>query len=342
MIHSWHMDLFEQIPWAKTLFAWLVIATAVILFLSIPSYLILAPLASAVRDALNRFAGHLKETHRPKSAARKQLLADAVDQYATDHLLIHLVTTAKTYWGRTMSDAMQTATQVRKAIQSAEQSVRELADSVPTIHRSLATLDTSFPKDLAAPANIPALQTDTYKLRVARMELCVSLLLVAAVATVNTGLLSEILGGLIPRSLSIAGVSLYIVFAFVITIVESSLGFLHGSFSSQPDSNASKLSLGGLLMIVLTLFIGLVEGFFYPRIHQNRADTVTIPLMNYTIPQTDVYFIWGAVLVMILSSFGLLIHRSRRRVLRGTSTPPLPQNLSPIRPAHQPFPLAVT
>jgi len=93
------MDLFDQMPWVKTLFAWLVIATAVILFLSIPSYLILAPIARAVRDAL----------------------------------LIHLVTTAKTYWGRTMSDAMQTATQVRKAIQSAEQSVRELADSVPIL-----------------------------------------------------------------------------------------------------------------------------------------------------------------------------------------------------------------
>jgi len=231
-----------------------------------------------------------------------------------------------------MSDAMNTARQVRDAIHDAERAVQELAKSAPEIQRRLGSLETSFPKDLPTPNDIPVLQADVYQIRLARMQLAVSIFLVAAVVTVNTGMLSQILGGLIPQGLTVLGVSLYLLFALLITIVEAALGFAHGFYAtSDSKTGASRVTLGAALMSLFTFGIAIVEGMFYSRIHQNRADMVTIPFVNYTVAQTDIYFMWGFLLVMGLSSFGLMTYRSGIRALRETTPTQVRKQLAKMR-----------
>src|ERR1017187_632679 len=56
-----------------------------------------------------------------------------------------------------------------------------------------------------------------------------------------------------------------------------------------------------------------------PRPKSAMTETVTIPLIGFSLPQTDIFFIWGFLLVMALFGLGLICYRMRAKALRGTA-----------------------
>jgi hypothetical protein len=312
--------LFQQLPWAKPVLAWLVISIAILILAAVPSYLVFWPLARTLHDQLGKLASWLTIRHAQQSADRRRAINEATELYATDHLLIHLVTTGRSVWGRLSSEAALAAQQVKKAIDDAQKSLHDLVAAVPTIQEKLLSLETFFPSELPVVGDTQGLKTDMFKLRVARMQFGVAFFLVVALVVVNTGMLSQILGGLISGSLAVLGIPLFYILAVLITIAESGLGFAHGVFAdAESASGAPKISLAAIILVVFGVGIAVVEGFFYSRIHQNRTDTVTIPFVNYNLAQTDIYFIWGFLLVMTLFVLGLITYRARVKTLYQTS-----------------------
>ncbi len=91
--------------------------------------------------------------------------------------------------------------------------------------------------------------------------------------------------------------------------------------------NQVRIHLGSTIAAAGAVCVACVEGFFYSRIIPNRTDTVTIPLINYTIPQTDIFFIWGFLLVMTLFGLGMICYQNGARVLHGTALTSLRKQL---------------
>ena len=312
--------LFQQIPWAKPAVAWLLFATIILIVSTLPAYLVLLPIARIIRGRFSEFADWLSEVSVRHSEESQKTREHALDLYTSDHLLMHLVTAGKTTWGRAVSEAMQTADQIRKAVSAATSSADHLIAELPAIHDKLKSLDTIVPKDLPSVGDPSALQADIFRLRVARTQFAGAAFLVLALVAVNTGMLSQILGGLISQSIVVFGIPLYYLFAALITTVESGLGYAHGVFSESEVDATPRISFSAIAMTGFGIGIALVEGFFYSRIHPNRADTVTIPFVNYTIAQSDIYFMWGFLLVMSLFSLGLITYRARVKMLKQTSS----------------------
>ena len=192
----------------------------------------------------------------------------------------------------------------------------------PKIYDSLQAMKDAMPGELPSQPAEEGLTQSTGTLSVARMAFTCSALLLVAITTVNTGMLSQILRdlGFIPPSLKFFGVALFYILAFLLTLVEAGIGFLHGAFSDADLSDErAKIHIGPTLAALGAVAMACVEGFFYSRIMPNRTDTVTIPLIGYTLPQTDVFFIWGFLLVMTLFGLGLAFYRNLRIVLHGTA-----------------------
>jgi len=126
--------------------------------------------------------------------------------------------------------------------------------------------------------------------------------------------------GFIPQSFKFVGVPLYYILALLITCVEAGLGLLHGVLADAGlRDDIAKFHMGSIVAAGGGVGVAIVEGFFYSRIMPTRTETVTIPLVNYTVAQTDIFFTWGFLLVMTLFGLGLISYRMSARVLRGTA-----------------------
>src|SRR5262249_23322562 len=128
--------------------------------------------------------------------------------------------------------------------------------------------------------------------RVAIMQFVIGTAVLLGVLFVNTGMLSQIIRdlGYIPQSLQFVGIPLYYILAFLIAVVEAGFGFVHGVMS-DPDEGDSKIHFGAILAGLASIGIAVVEGFFYSRMAPDRQQTLTIPFINYSMPQTDVLFL---------------------------------------------------
>ena len=315
-------SIFQQVPWLKVFLTWALAVIVVLLVLALPAYFLFLPLTQRVRTELKRYLSFLQDRHAEKRRLRKEAEEDLVSQYAHDNLLRHVDASSGRLWAHTRATLLQRANEIQERLKGVTGSMEGFSKGLPHIHERLQAITDSLPKDFLPVTNDPGLSRATGTLRVARMSLACASFLLVAIIFVNTGMLSQIVRdlGFIPPSFKFAGIPLFYVLALLITCVEAGLGVIHGILAdSEMNEDRGKIHVGSILAAVGAVGVAGVEGFFYSRIVPNRTDIVTIPLIGYTLPQTDVFFIWGFLLVMTLFGLGLICYRMAARVLRGTA-----------------------
>jgi len=129
-------------------------------------------------------------------------------------------------------------------------------------------------------------------------------LLLTACVIVNTGMLSQILRalGIIPSDQRVFGIQLFILLAALITIIEAGIGFVHVILTPESEpTQPARSNLGALSMLLIAFGIAFVEGFFYSRIGDK---TPSVPFAAIQMTYEQVFFLWGALLVLGLFSCG--------------------------------------
>jgi hypothetical protein len=329
--HAMINDILAQVPWLKPFIAWAIAIGLVILVLLLPMYYIVLPLLQRLRADCAQYLQRLRELHASKREERRKARLARLEEFARDHLLCHLDGTSERLWQRTRAALLQPASEIQARLASTTGSMQSFTKSLPNIHERLQGITDAMPQDLQLANNTgTALAQATGALRVAKFAFLCSGFLLFAIICVNTGMLSQIVRDLlnIPQSFKFLNVPLPYVLAFLITCVEAGLGVIHGVFSdTEMREEGVKISIGATISSIGAVGMACVEGFFYSRIMPNRTETVTIPFLNYTLPQTDLFFLWGFLLVMTLFGLGLVCFRMGARVLRGTAITSLRKQL---------------
>jgi hypothetical protein len=329
MINVAH-SILAQVPWLKVFLAWALAVAVVLLVLAIPGYYLFLPLTQRLRTAVSRYLALARERHAQKRTRRDETERDLLARYAQDHLLRHVDATSNRLWARTKASLLQPARDIQARLTVITHRMEEFTKALPQLHERLQGIADAIPKDFHLTTSDINLTQATGTLRVARLALICSSLLIVAIITVNTGMLSQIVRdlGFIPASFKFLSIPLYYILALLITCVEAGLGIVHGVLADADLSDERmKIHIGPILAAIGAVGVACVEGFFYSRIMPSRVETVTLPLIGYTLPQTDIFFIWGFLLVMTLFGLGLIFYRMSARVLRGTALTTLRKQL---------------
>jgi len=315
-------SIFAHLPWLKIFLEWALAAAVMLLVLTIPAYFLYRTLTQRLRAELSRYLPFLDKRHEQNRSRREDADRELVAQYAQDHLLRHVDATSSRLWARTKTALLQPTQEIQARLAGVAGSMEVFTRALPQVHERLQAITDAMPKDFQLITTEPSLSQATGTLRVARMALVSSGLLLAAIITVNTGFLSRIVRdlGLIPPSFKSLNLPLDYILALLITCVEMGLGILHGIFADVDLSDErGKIRIGSALAALGAAGLACVEGMFYSKIIPNRTEIITIPFIGYNLPQTDFFFCWGVILVMTLFGLGLVCYRMGARVLRGTA-----------------------
>jgi hypothetical protein len=141
-------------------------------------------------------------------------------------------------------------------------------------------------------------------------------ILLVALMVVNTGMLSQILRELaiVPAAIRFGDIPLYFVFAFLLTLVEAGIGFLHGALSHTDGAEGvpRPLKVSALGTLSAAIAIAFVEGFFYSQVGDPKR---VFALTDWLSARHDqIFFIWGTVLVMLLFGLGHVLIRSAQTI----------------------------
>jgi hypothetical protein len=329
LIHS----IFAQVPWLKVFIAWALAVAVVMAALALPAYYILLPVTQRVRAAIAR---HLIDTvgvHLESRRQRKQAHRDLLSEYAQDHLLRLINESSGRSWARQRVLLLEPIKGIQTGLASGNGNADTFSRPLPDLHDRIRMILEAVPKDFGGGLNDPAAGQKLGTVRVAKMAFWCCLILLAAMIFVNTGMLSQIVRdlGFIPPSLKFLNVPLYFILAFLLTMVEAGLGFIHGVLSDEAKDDRSRIHFGATLFAFGSICLACVEGFFYSRIIPNRTETVTIPVVNYTLPQTDMFFLWGFLLVMTLFGLGMICYNKGAVILRGTAVLALRKELRSLK-----------
>jgi len=321
--------VFREIPWFRPLLAWALAAGIIVLILTGPAYFIFFPLIHRLRTEFGQFLNRLAVQNQRATEQRQKAIDQAAAEFADDHLLQHLDTSTSTMWGHLMSELSAKLGTASGTVGALFDNVAALRKALPDLSHNLSGLP--FDGSSATTVDLPKAFAQVGSQRVALMQALVNSVILIGVLFLNTGMLSQILRdlGYIPQSLQFAGMPLYYLLAFVIAVLEAGFGFAHGIFSDREEGD-SRIQIGAVLVALASVCIGVVEGFFYSRMLPDRQLTVTIPFVNYSMPQTDVLFMQGFLLVMGLFVFGLVLYQAMTKLLRGTALGALRRKLKAL------------
>lgn len=204
---------------------------------------------------------------------------------------------------------MKPLKRVSKTLERLSEHIARLANEIENtdVQQMPDAPDISQPADVAKSENF---------LRVEWLKLALSGAILLGLMLVNTGMLSQILRdlGVVPATMTFLGIPLAIVFAFILTLVEAGLGIAHGALREE---YSEKLSLWPHTVLAFALLLSCVEGFFYSRVAPSGSP-FTFPFIKYTIPQTDLFFLWGMILVLTLFLLGSIAYKAAAAILKGS------------------------
>jgi hypothetical protein len=326
--------LLNQVPWLWPFVAWALALGVVLAVLTFPAYYLFLPVTQRLRATVSRYLTQIRAHHDANRLRRQNDERQFLTDYAGDHLLRHLDASGDRQWARTGAALGRPLQEIRRMLVAADVSLDGFSRALPKVYERIAAITDAIPKDFEVHPTDAGMAEATGRLRVARMGLIVCLVLLLALISVNTGMLSQIVRdlGFIPPSFMFLGVPLYVILAVLLTIVEAGLGIVHGVLADVDlRDEPVKIRIGPTATAAGAVCVACVEGFFYSRIVPNRADTMTIPLINYTLPQTDVFFMWGFLLVMTLFGLGMICYQNGARVLRGTALTNLRKQLRVLK-----------
>jgi len=300
----------QYVPWMRPVLAWCLAGITLLLVLAIPCYFIVFPVARRVRQALATYLRHLLQRQSEACEKRDAALSRLCDSFSEDpslSCLPALTGGAEAVLARlsnTLAALNGPVNRILDIPQTFSRLIERLADTLPTSGGVLPEMP--LPGQLAA---------ENAGLRIARMRVLVSSVILLGLMAVNTGMLGQILRDLnfIPHDLVYLGIPLYLILAFILTLAEAGLGFIHTAGRPTPDET-EKLPVWPLVAVVFALSIACVEGFFYSQVAPNKEGLVELPFIGYQFKQAQLFFLWGATLVMALFGLGSVWTTSLERV----------------------------
>jgi CHASE3 domain sensor protein len=330
--------LFDHVPWLAPLLAWSVAITVAMVVVSIPAHFFLSPFFRMVRRAAAFACLKLRRQQEQRSEARIKTLNERVDAFSNDNLLKRLQGVKQSLRAEISASLRRPVKALRKQMEARHARLQKLSTEASQLRQAIVALRPPSSSQMEIP-EVGIMLSETVRFRRARIRLIVTSVLLTALIFVNTGMLSQILRELniIPPSYIVFGVPLSYFLALLITLVESGLGFWHSTLrphNAREESNErdDKLYYGPWLVGIMAFGVAIVEGFFYSRIAPpSRAQVVIIPIVAYEIPQTDIFFIWGFLLVMTLFGLGNTWYRAYSDAAESSSPRKLSKELGRIR-----------
>lgn len=332
--------LSEQIPWLSSAISWIIGISIIFLILMLPAYFIFWPFFERVRQKLDDYIPHLSEWLDERRRKRKERLDQSADEFLGDNGLRRVRSKGEGYWVELNEKLVYVSKKLRTPVNGAAQSLNEIKEQITVFRKQIGKPEIDKAQPLPAlPESIEEIVDAAATLRIAWMKLILSGTILFGLMLVNTGMLSQILRdlGVVPATITFLGIPLSYVFAFILTLVEAGLGVAHGATrEKEPD----KLFGWSAFMIVFAFILACVEGFFYSRVAPSTG-VFTVPFISYNMPQANLFFLWGFVLVMTLFSLGSISFEAGSTVVRGTKSGTLRREIRKLSKAHERYTISV-
>jgi len=301
----------QHIPWFWGVLAWSLAILGLIAIAAIPAYFLLYPITTNVRRGV---ASYLSRLVLRQSAARerRRRAVEALIEDFKDNAGI-------TYVSERLTRLEAVLASFSKITKKLKPQLARVSDLQRAFERVSSKLTESALKAAPGFPNLPTadqLAAQHGSLRTAKARLLVSSMILIALISVNTGMLGQILRdlGFIPHDLTYFGIPLYLVFAFMLTLVEAGLGYVHTAGRPTPDE-ASRFALWPLIASCFAVVMACVEGFFYSQVAPSRNSLVDLPI-GQQIKQGTLFFLWGATLVLVLFGLGAIWSASLERIAK--------------------------
>ncbi|PYT78293.1 MAG: hypothetical protein DMG40_20730 [Acidobacteria bacterium] len=301
----------QHIPWFWGVLAWSLAILGLSAIAAIPAYFLFYPITTNVRRGV---ASYLSRLVSRQSAARerRRRAVEALIEDFKDNAGITYVSEGLTR----LEAALASFSKITKKLKP---QLARVSDLQRAFERAGNKLTESALKATPAFPNLPTadqLSAVHGSLRTAKARLFVSSTILIALISVNTGMLGQILRdlGFIPHDLTYFGIPLYLVFAFMLTLVEAGLGYVHTAGRPTPDE-ASRIAVWPLIASCFAVVMACVEGFFYSQVAPSRNSLVDLPI-GQQIKQGTLFFLWGATLVLVLFGLGAIWSASLERIAK--------------------------
>jgi hypothetical protein len=331
--------LFKEAPWLRPVLAWSIALLIIILVLTIPAYFILWPFFERARTQLAAFIGRLAERLEETRRKRAERLNSAADEFLKDGGLWRLTSESGGHWSTLTGGLVRVLKKLRKPVGKAAKFLDNLYKRVPALQIDLQRSEIAELQALPALPGAEELAESAAGLRVAWLKLVGAVTILLGGMIANTGMLSQILRdlGVVPATITFAGIPLAYVLAFILTLVEAGLGVAHGATRTE---NPDKLSILPAIITVFAVIVASVEGFFYSGIASSTS-MYSLPFLNYEMPKSHFFFFWGFVLVMALFVLGFIGFEACATVLRGTKSGTLRREINKLQRRHERYARAV-
>jgi hypothetical protein len=300
----------------------------VIAILALPAYFIFFPLARRLRDALHDYSTELRRRHSACREARHRAMQSAVEDFAKNSGMSALPDR-----GARLEAAVASFSQVAHTVSGHLKRVINTPQAFGRVADRLADTASKSAVHLPPLPSADCLAAQHGILRETWIKLLSCSVLLMAIISVNTGMLSQILRelGVVPRDLSFFGLPLYYVFAFMLTLVEAGIGMFFAYTLPGPDE-PGRLPIFPLVAAICALGIAGVEGYFYSQVAPGKlTETFELP-GGLPMRQHTLFFLWGAILVIVLFGLGHVCADAIRRIGRwGGSFPAAVRRLAKSR-----------
>jgi hypothetical protein len=317
----------QHAPWFWGLLAWSLAILGLLAVATIPAYLIFYPIATNVRRGIGSYLSQLFSRHATAREARRQSIEALVEDFRCNSGISYISERSTR-----LEAALASFSEIAKAIKPRLDHFLDVPRAFERIGNGLAD---AAAKSVPGFPNIPAadqISAQHGSLRTAKVRLLVSSAILIALISVNTGMLGQILKdlGFIPHDLVYFGIPLYLVFAFILTLAEAGLGYVHTAGRPSPDE-PPRVAVWPAIAVCFAVVIACVEGFFYSQVAPSRASLVDLPI-GFQIKQGTLFFLWGATLVLVLFGLGTIWSTALERTTRSADHfPALVRRLSQYR-----------
>jgi hypothetical protein len=333
--------LFTEAPWLRPVLAWSLGLVLAFLILCIPAYFVFWPFLARMRKAIWEHVGRLTTKLAGLKESRRNALHAEADEFLNDGGLWRLHSSASGKWSELSGRLLDTLKRTQSAISGAIDVLTRLGKSISALKDKLQKQEVMQEVGLPVLPDVRSLAGSEVELRLARMRLIVTSVILLGLMLVNTGMLSEILKdlGVVPPNLTLFGIHLYYFLAFLLTLAEAGIGALHGIYS-KPNDNPERLNIWPIFWMGLALIVACVEGFFYSRIAP-QGETFTLPFVETAMAQSSLFFLWGFALVMTLFGLGMATYEALDRIGRGNMRVILQGQLEVLKKQHEKYSQAV-
>jgi hypothetical protein len=330
--------LFSEAPWLKPVLVEGVALLLACIILTPIAYFIVWPFLLRVRQQVAALIAALTERFEKGRDARKERLDKEADEFKADGGLWRIKFKAPDQRPAEFRHVSQVLQGLGKSIAEAANALNSANRRVPELVRTLESAKVEAVQPLPALPSAGAVAESSAGYRIAWLKLVLSGLILAAIMTVNTAMLSQILRdlGIVPPALVFFGVPVAYFLAFLMTGVEAGLGVAHAA-TRIPN----KFAVWPYFFGVLAFGVSLVEGFFWSRIAPPLG-TFTLPFVGYEMLQPSLFYCFGFVLVWTLFGLGSVGFESAASVLGGRQSDLLSRAIDKLRGLHEQYARSVS